>query len=207
MARRGTTEQIADVLGAGHEDAAAFLSLLIAAHAVFPCDADGHIAEDHNVPLRQWEFHDLLFHTRSRLGRHDAGSGGTFRFAETLLPPPAIKPPMSDRGIPLYTPDMTALGRHDPPFSRVLESRRSIRTAAERPISDAQLGEFLYRVARVQAVQPSDPNDRRSYETSLRPCASGGAGHEIELYLTVRRCDGMEPGCITIRRSRTNSNI
>jgi hypothetical protein len=46
---------------------------------------DGTIPEQANVTLAQWEFHDLLFHTRSRLGRHTNPSGGTYvRFTQIV---------------------------------------------------------------------------------------------------------------------------
>src|SRR5262249_42893942 len=48
--------------------------------------------EDRNASLRSWEFHDLLFHTRSREGRHDAPVGTTYHLALELPPPPAVKP-------------------------------------------------------------------------------------------------------------------
>lgn len=189
-----TVAEIATELDVPSIDAAAFLSLLTTARAVFPCDAEGRIAEDETVPLRQWEFHDLLFHSRSRMGRHEYPYGGTFRFAGDVPPLPAIKKPMSERRVALARPDMAALDRTDVPFSRVLEARRSVRTRADTPISAAQLGEFLYRVARVKAVHAAAPENDQSYESSERPCASGGAMHEIELYLTITRCDGIEPG-------------
>lgn len=194
LAEPRTAEEIGVVLGVKPGEALAFVSLLASAKAVFPCDTDGRIAEDDSVPLRQWEFHDLLFHARSRLRRHDAPFGGTFRFAGELPHIPAVKAPMSERRIALHAPDLAALDAGDLPFSRVLEARRSIRTAGERPIAAAQLGEFLYRVARVKAMHPADPNNAHSYEASSRPCAGGGAMHEIELYLTIHRCEGIEPG-------------
>lgn len=172
----------------------ALLSLLCSAGAAFACADNGGIAEDDSVPLRQWEFHDLLFHSRSRSGRHEYPLGGTFRFRGTFLHLPAVKPPMSERRIALYKPDMMALAVSDRPFSRVSESRRSIRGAGEQPLSAKELGEFLYRSARVKSINPADPAKPASYESSLRVCSSGGAMHELELYLTISRCDGIAPG-------------
>jgi oxazoline/thiazoline dehydrogenase len=194
LAEPRTVSDVAAELDVGDGDGAAFVSLLANAQAVFSCDANGRIAEDDNVALRQWEFHDLLFHTRSRLGRHEYPYGGTFRLAGEFPPLPAVKPPMSERRVALYKPDMAALDEGDPSFSHVLETRRSVRTGGVIPMSAAQLGEFLYRVARITVVQRATPGDAQSYEASLRPCAAGGAMHEIELYLTISRCAGMDPG-------------
>ncbi len=167
----------------------AFIGLLANAKAVFARAESGRIAEDDSAPLRQWEFHDLLFHSRSRSGRHNSPYGGTYRFLDVLPPLPAVKPPGQGRRIALYKPDVRALEVGDVPFSRAAEARRSVRTPSEQPLSAAQLGEFLYRAARVKEVYHSSP-----YEASIRPCASGGAMHELELYLTLSRCAGIEPG-------------
>jgi len=146
------------------------------------------------VPLRQWEFHDLLFHSRSRLGRHNYPYGGTFRFLDALPPLPAVRPPGPARRIALYKPDMQALEAADVSFTRVTEARRSVRTRGEQPLSAARLGEFLYRSARVKEVHPASREHGSPYEASVRLCASGGAMHELELYLTLSRCAGIEPG-------------
>jgi SagB-type dehydrogenase family enzyme len=173
---------------------AAFLALLVNAGGVSACDGDGRSAEDDSVPLRQWEFHDLLFHSRSRLGRHDAPYGATFPFLDLLPPLPAMRPARAGPHIALRQPDMRALETDDVPFSRVAEARRSVRTRGEQPLSAAQLGEFLYRAARVKEVQPADREGGSPYESSRRPCASGGAMHELEIYLTVARLAGIAPG-------------
>jgi SagB-type dehydrogenase family enzyme len=172
----------------------AFIGLLANAKAVSACAENGRIAEDDSVPLRQWEFHDLLFHSRSRLGRHNDPSGGTFRFLDALPPLPAVRPPLSARRIALHKPDMLALEASDVSFSRVTEARCSLRTRGEQPLSAAQLGEFLYRVARVKELHPASREHGSPYEASIRPCASGGAMHELELYLTLSRCAGIQQG-------------
>lgn len=187
-------ELVASLPGLDMATIMAFFSLLCSAGAAFVCTPDGRIAEDDSVPLRQWEFHDLFFHSRSRNGRHEYPLGGTMRFGEMLPPLPAVKPPMSARRIALHKPDMAALEAGDLPFSRVSESRRSIRSQAAQPLSAIQLGEFLYRSARVKAIHPADPARGVHYESSLRVCPSGGAMHELELYLTIAGCEGIAPG-------------
>ena len=47
---------------------------------------------DDNPPLATWEFHDLLFHTKSRYGYEGRSFGGTFRFEGSMPPLPAVKP-------------------------------------------------------------------------------------------------------------------
>jgi SagB-type dehydrogenase family enzyme len=197
LARLAAPHAAAELAAARHLDeatAAAFLALLANARVVSACAENGHSAEDDSVPLRQWEFHDLLFHSRSRMGRHNYPYGGTFRFLDALPPLPAVRPAREGPRIALYKPDMRALEADDVPFSRVSEARRSLRTRGEQPLSAAQLGEFLYRTARVKEVQPVDREGGSPYESSVRPCASGGAMHELEIYLTVARLDGVAPG-------------
>jgi SagB-type dehydrogenase family enzyme len=170
--------------------ARAFLSLLLSAGAVAPCAAGGQLPEDRDPVLRPWEFHDLLFHSRSRQGRHTEPVGGTFRFLGDLAPLPGLKPGQRP-GIPLPEP---TLPREVPPFFSVLDARRSVRAPRRDPITLAQLGTFLHYVARVRGLLPPDPGAGRAYEAVSGPCPGGGGLHEIELYLTVSRCAGLEPG-------------
>jgi oxazoline/thiazoline dehydrogenase len=172
----------------------AFIVLLANAKAVSPCVENGRIKEDDSVSLRQWEFHDLLFHSRSRLGRHNYPYGGTFRFLDALPSLAAVRPPWPARRIALYKPDAQALESDGVSFSRVTEARRSVRRRGKQPLSASQLGEFLYRVARVKQVHPARREHGNPYKASTRPCANGGAIHELELYLTLSRCAGIEPG-------------
>ncbi len=167
-----------------------FLTLLASAQAVFPCDGQGQIPEDLDPALRQWEYHDLLFHARSRMGRHDYPLGGTFRFVDQLPHAPAIKPASGGPRFPLPKPDQTSPG---PDFFAVVETRRSIRQSGDTPLNLEQLGTLLWHTARVQTLRLANPDDPRQYETTTRPVAGGGAMHELELYLTVTRCTGLEP--------------
>lgn len=175
-------------------DIEAFINLLQSAGALFPCDGEGSIAEDESLPLRQWEFHDLLFHSRSRAGRHDNLLGGAFPFLGEIAPLAGLKPPMSKERIALYRPaaaDLEAMGSD---FFSVLDARRSLRERGTRPLSAKQLGIFLHCTGRVQQHLPANPEQGHHYEAFLRPCAAGGAIHEIEYYLTVSRCQGIETG-------------
>ena len=184
-----------------------FLSLLVSAGAVARCAEGGQLPEDLEPALRQWEFHDLLFHTRSREGRHGEPAGGTLRFLGELPPQDALKPPGPEPGLPLPVPAPLPEagagveqganargGAAEPGFFTVLAARRSRREPGPEPITLAQLGAFLHHVARVRAVAPVDPGAGRVYETVAGPCPGGGSLHELELYLTVARCAGLAPG-------------
>ncbi|WP_214103993.1 SagB/ThcOx family dehydrogenase [Acrocarpospora catenulata] len=149
-------------------------------------------AEEEHPALRAWEFHDLLFHSRTRVGRHDQPFGATFRFLAEEPPEPVAKPLPEGPAVELFRPSLDAAAAADPPFTTVLESRRSVRAYADEPLTVRRLGEFLYRVARVRGVFGPAPG--MPYEASSRPYPGGGAAYELELYLTVGRCDGLDSG-------------
>lgn len=194
LARSQPVGGLAPLLGVTVDEACNLLGLLLGQHLVTLVDNDGVSTESGDETLRQWNFHDLLFHTRSRTGRHDYALGATYKFLTTIEPQPAVKPPMAQQVVPLAGADVEQLKQQDLPFSYVLEMRRSVREYGDPPISLAQLGAFLYRVARVRELFPRYSRPGRFYEASSRPYPGGGAGYELELYLTVNTCDGLESG-------------
>jgi oxazoline/thiazoline dehydrogenase len=146
-------------------------------------------AEEEDPDLRQWEFHDLLFHARSRSGRHRNPYGGTFPYLGKIDPPPALKPAMAAETVDLFRPDIERLMREDPPFTQVIEERRSRRSPGERPLTVDELGEFLYRSSRLRKVTAT-----ATHEISDRAYPGGGAVHELEIYPVASRCEGLDPG-------------
>jgi oxazoline/thiazoline dehydrogenase len=174
-----------------------FVSLLFSCKMVCEVNSDGISAEEESVNLRSWEFHDFLYHTKSRAGRHDRPAGGTFRFAGIIETPPVLKPAMTGERIELFRPDLNKLKQDDPPFAHVQEERCSIREYSEEPITDQQLGEFLYRVIRVSDFQKVTFPTRAGFlqiDSALRPYPSGGALYELELYVTIQRCNNLPSG-------------
>lgn len=138
-----------------------------------------HDGEEGHPELPYWEFHDLLFHSRSRMGRSTAPFGGTYRFGKSNPPAPVRRHALPDEIYPLYRPDpkqgMAA-------FDAVLENRRSVRAFDdEHPLTLQQLGEFLYRAAREQ-----QPNKR--------PYPTAGALYELEIYLAVHHTKDLPKG-------------
>ena len=193
-AGRSADELSQEIDGLSLDAGRAFLGMLAGAGFAGELTAEGRLDEDDDATLRQWDFHDLVFHSRSRRGRHDYMVGGTYRFVEALAPQPALKPPpVTDETIDLYRPDMERLMEEDLPLTRVQEQRRSIRAYGERPITAEQLGEFLYRVARVRWINEAEP-PATPYQTTSRPYPTGGASYDLELYLTVNTCEGIASG-------------
>ncbi len=145
-----------------------------------------------DAAVDQWGFADLLFHWRSRWGRQALPTGGTFPQRGRSAPLPAVKPPMAGTVIELVRPDLRQAEATDPPFSEVLEARRSVRSYGNTPLTLDQLTTFLFRVARVRRVM--DANADMPYAISERPYPSGGACYPLEIYPVVARCDGIERG-------------
>lgn len=172
------------------------LSYLLEAGIAVPGEdgVDGpFFAEDSDLALRLWPPEDLMFHSRSTLGRQDREFGATYPSAGRLRPLPAVAPrPERDR-IALYRPQLADLLATDPPFTAVLEARRSVRRLSVPP-TVRELGELLYRALRIRALL--GPAGAEPLEGDLidRPYPAGGAIHELEFYITVGDCTGLEPG-------------
>jgi SagB-type dehydrogenase family enzyme len=165
------------------------IDLLWSAGFLTTLNGGDDVPEDDSPPLLHWEFHDLLFHSRSRLGRHRLPYGATNRLEGRIAPPPVVKPPLAGKRIRLVRPDIARLTRSDWPLTRAIERRRSQREHGDIPITRRELGEFLYRTARVMSL-----SKKRPFATSHRPYPSGGATYALELYLAVRDCRGMDAG-------------
>ena len=131
------------------------------------------------------EFHDRLFHRHASWFDDFRHFGGTYRFCERFRPAPAIRPVYPGETIPLLAPD----SRNSRSLGDIMEARRSNGEMGDRPVSRDQVAELLYRVGRVCETVSSP------LQTLLRrPYPSGGSIHELEFYLAVRACDGLEPG-------------
>lgn len=166
-----------------------FLSWLLGGEFLIVTDQKENIQQGQS--LIQWDFHDLLFHTRSRLGRHDYLYGKSDRHHGKIEPLPAVKSLMSNQGISLYKPDLQALMENDIPLTRVMEQRRSLRQYGKQPITAEQLGEFLYRTARLRSRTETE---QVAYEYSDRPYPNSGACYELELYVVVNICQQLHRG-------------
>jgi SagB-type dehydrogenase family enzyme len=149
-------------------------------------------AEDSDPDLLTWSPYDLLFHSRSRLGRHDDPAGAVYR--HNLAPLPVVKPVPEGRRFPLYQPDLTAPTAGEISLTEAIERRRSMREFADEGPSVRELGELLYRTARVRAQRETLGAGGARYTVSERPYPSTGSLYELDLYLTVDRCDGLPCG-------------
>jgi SagB-type dehydrogenase family enzyme len=171
--------------------ALAFTNLLLNAGVICEVDAAGGVAEEADPALAHWEFPDLLFHKHSRMDWKEAPYGGTYRFQGTFEPLPLIKSELPEEITPLNKPDLEQLATTDESLSSVLERRRSIRQYGEEPLTIEQLGEFLYRTARIKQTFSAGPDDT---DIGFRPYPAGGALCELEIYPVVKNCRGLQPG-------------
>ena len=159
-------------------------NMLARAHIIVPCTEDGKPRELCDAKYRQWDFHDLIFHSQSRLGRTEKRIGGTFSFVGDIPPLPAVKHnPWSERFYALPQPDVAAIEKSDMALTTAIEGRRSIRQHSVVPPSLLQLSEFLFRTVRTRSFAHTQGGELLS-----RPYPNGGGIYEQEFYVTIDAC-------------------
>ncbi|MGH6838513.1 MAG: SagB/ThcOx family dehydrogenase [Methylocella sp.] len=170
------------------------LALLFDCQIVFKVEAAGESGlrpaeSDHNLVL--WDFHDLLFHTRSTEGRHANPLGGVYPYAGVISPLPAVRPRWPGKKIDLDK--FSAAHREEmSPVAKLLRGRDSTRGFDEqRPITLAELSRLLDSTARVLSTSNGNLDDGGH---TVRPYPSAGASYELELYLAVDKCEGLARG-------------
>jgi SagB-type dehydrogenase family enzyme len=127
---------------------------------------DGLRVNEGDGNLVLWDFHDLVFHTRSTEGRQANPVGSTFAYASVVSPLPAVRPPWPGKKI-----DLRKLPTPDPisPFD-----------TTARVLSEWKSGANF------------DGGPEVTYST--RPYPSAGSAYELELYLAVSNCEGLARG-------------
>jgi SagB-type dehydrogenase family enzyme len=134
--------------------------------------------------MRTWEFHDRLFHRAARSYDDHRVRGGTYRWRGLLDSPAPTRPAYAGLADHLPPPDPAGPSR---PLRKVTEARRSNRDMSGAPVTRAEVSELLFRVARTtESLDGQDPLIRRPYP-------SGGSRHELEFYIAVRSCQGLDP--------------
>ena len=177
------------------------LSLLMDCQILFKIDPardDGLRPTEGDDHLVFWDFHDLLFHSRSTEGRHANPSGGTYPYAGLISPLPAVRPSWPGEKIELSRLS-AGNSQLNSPAAKLLRDRHSARSFDDQPpITLAGLAEFLDGAARVQARWSGKIEELGDtapvVEYAMRPYPAGGAAYELELYLAVGRCEGLARG-------------
>jgi SagB-type dehydrogenase family enzyme len=181
--------------------ALALLGLLFECNILFKVDAksDGLRLSEGDSGLVVWDFHDLLFHTHSTEGRQANPTGGRYPYVDAIPPPPAVRPPWSGNAIDLQA--FTSAPEEKPSsFATLLRERHSTRDFDDaQPITIAELATLLDRATRVQWkwTSPLDFGDGSlgpDIDFTRRPYPSAGSAYELEVYLVVANCDGLDRG-------------
>ncbi|MFL6818205.1 MAG: SagB family peptide dehydrogenase [Bradyrhizobium sp.] len=177
-----------------------FLGLLVDCRLVFKVDAArGSVLRlsEGDEQLALWDFHDLVFHTRSTEGRQANPLGGLYPYAGLITPAPAVRPRWPGTPIDLRSLS-TPASQTVSPLGRLLRERRSTRDFDDQqPITLGELSQLLDRTARVHSEWTSKADvgqDGPDVEYAARGYPSGGSAYELELYLAVAKCQGLERG-------------
>ena len=200
LALASAPQPIEQLLGQDGFPGPELLALLVDCHILFKIEAagdDGLRPAEGDDSLVLWDFHDLLFHTRSTEGRHANPLGGLYPYADVIDPLPAVRPPWPGKNVDLRmfsaTPAEAITG-----VAKLLRERHSTREFDnQQPITLAELSRFLDAAARVlsEFKTPLDPEGGGLALTyTMRPYPSAGAGYELELYLAVDACEGLPRG-------------
>jgi SagB-type dehydrogenase family enzyme len=163
-----TMGEIADAIdNIGLGEVQALVQTLATMGLIAPVDLQGQLGEAIDSTLQQWEFHDRLLHGRTQRGRDSSVAIQADRVDAPLSAPACPAEPTELVSLP-----KPVLPLAEPPFTAVLESRRSTRRFGDPPLTLSQLGEFLFRIAR-------DPRI---------------AERRLGLYVTVDRCLDLPEG-------------
>ena len=200
MAMLSTPQQIKQLRRQDGVPGIELLALLVDCQILFKIDSardSGLRPTEGNDDLVLWDFHDLLFHTRSTEGRHANPTGGVYPYAGVMAPLPAVRSRWPGKKIDLRQLS-AAHSQAISPAAKLLRERHSTRIFDDqRPITLAELARFLDSTARVQSrwrtrVDLGDGGPVIAY--AARPYPSGGASYELELYLAVDKCEGLARG-------------
>lgn len=184
--------KVAEVVGMAPAVVAGLVGYLVATGVVLVGEwvspQKARFEEDGDPTLLRWSHHELLFHSRSRLGRY---GGDVFPHADTLPSPDVVKPIREGRSFPLYRPALSDLIASDPPLTEVIENGGLCAQLTDRQLTAEQVGELLFRAARIRSVSSEATS---AYRTSDRPYLSTDGLYELELYVSVHNCVDLPRG-------------
>jgi SagB-type dehydrogenase family enzyme len=199
LASLAVPRKIAELKGQRGFPGLELLALLADCEILFTPDpkSEGLRGSEGDASLVMWDFHDLLFHTRSTEGRQASPLGGIYPHAGTLPPLPAERPAWPGRRIELSP--FAAEGQPDLPIAGLLRKRHSARDFDKtHPITLGELAQLLDCTARVKSRWESpvdfDGSDGPLVSYTSRPYPAAGSAYELELYLAVANCAELPRG-------------
>ena len=92
--------------------------------------------------------------------------------------------------IPLPTPRLDS----DHSIEKALLNRRSVREYSDEALSKSELGQLLWACLGISKVETRKRGDGTEVQIQFRTTPSAGALNPLEVYVLVKRVEGMEPG-------------
>ncbi|WIY02288.1 SagB/ThcOx family dehydrogenase [Amycolatopsis mongoliensis] len=187
-----TVAQVAETSGLTEAVVADVVTFLVAAGVVLVADDWAEFTEDTDTDLTVWSPDDLMFHARSRTWLKGGPPDPEAHRAGTE--PPVVKQLTAGPTFPLHRPDPEVLKATDPTLATLLEHDHTCPEVTERALSADQVGEFLFRAARVRSIGPAYLPGGPGHEASQRPYFSVACLYELEIYVGINRCADLARG-------------
>ena len=167
------------------------VTLLLSSGAVGICNNNNNAEIDQETITAGWNRHDLCFHRHTRGHFIDTYKQGLLPKAISKKSPPAKYQRIILNTVSLPKPSLKEQYSN---FYQIIQARKTIRSYSSEPITARALGTLLWYSMHTREEITCDPGLLRSYEGLLRPVASAGGLHSIELYLCIKQCIGIRPG-------------
>ena len=138
-----------------------------------------------------WNFHDRLFATRSRL---DALQSPSPMNSGEMPAPPLHRVPAcaaNPEALRIALPVATGPRIDEPALFDAMENRRTIRKFSAASLTLADLGEVLWRSVRIREHGVSHISGGIEYENGFGPVPSGGGLHAIDIWVATSNVTGV----------------
>nr|WP_091673705.1 SagB/ThcOx family dehydrogenase [Amycolatopsis marina] len=168
------------------------VTYLVAAGVVLVGNEDLVFAEDTDPALRTWSHHELSFHRKSR--RRQGVAPVELGAEHEVVPPPLVRPRPAGRSVPLHRPTLPSATSAGDSLTGLLETDHVCPEFSTTGLTSEALGELLFRAARVRSIGPAHLPLGGTHEVSQRPYFNIACFYELELYLCVNRCAGLDRG-------------
>ena len=166
-------------------------SLFLSSGVAGVCNSEQNAEIDQEAIKAGWNKQDLSFHNHTRRHIIDCYQEESSPREIKRTSPPARTQRIVISTVSLPKPSFDDQASN---FYQVIQKRQTIRSYNSKPITAKALGSLLWYSMHTREEILCDPALPRSYEGLLRPVASAGGLHSIELYLCIKQCLGIGPG-------------